>query len=185
MHTQAPSGAGWNRTQALLILRAGNVLPTSRGNLRKMGSRGGEYEREALILSRALAPLWFLSGRPERNPPRRAELPCRPQAAKSPLQETKPLCHRPLIRHGFAVPPFPIPSVASRHLPLIRGVGPREEGFFGGPHPAPLGPPLPQGEGLGGRPHGAAPAAETDLLERNGGNTPSPLFPLFNFQLLC
>ena len=82
-------------------------------------------------------------------------------------------------------PPVPIPSVASRHLPLIRGVGPRGEGFFGGPHPAPLGPPLPQGEGLGGRPHRAAPAAETDLLERNGGNNPSPLFPLFNFQLLC
>ena len=37
----------------------------------------------------------------------------------------------PLIRHGFAVPPFPIPSVASRHLPLTRGVGPRGEGFWG------------------------------------------------------
>ena len=94
-HKPRAQWPGRNRTQALLILRAGNVLPTSRGNLRKMGSRGGEYEREALILSRALAPLWFLSGRPERNPPRRAELPCRPQAAKSPLQGTKPLCHRP------------------------------------------------------------------------------------------
>ena len=30
--TQAPSGAGRDRTQALLILRAGNVLPTSRDN---------------------------------------------------------------------------------------------------------------------------------------------------------
>ena len=36
--TQAPSGAGRNRTQALLILRAGNILPTSRGNPRKWGS---------------------------------------------------------------------------------------------------------------------------------------------------
>ena len=36
--TQAPSGAGRDRTQALLILRAGNVLPTSRGNPRKWGS---------------------------------------------------------------------------------------------------------------------------------------------------
>ena len=35
--TQAPSGAGRDRTQALLILRAGNVLPTSRGNPRKWG----------------------------------------------------------------------------------------------------------------------------------------------------
>ena len=49
-----------------------------------MGSRGGEYEREALILSRALVLLkvnwpegpregglghWFLSGHPERNSP--------------------------------------------------------------------------------------------------------------------
>ena len=40
-----------------------------------MGSRGGEYEREALILSRALVPLWFLSGHPERNSPRRAKSP--------------------------------------------------------------------------------------------------------------
>ena len=35
---QAPSGAGRDRTQALLILRAGTVLPASRGNPRKMGS---------------------------------------------------------------------------------------------------------------------------------------------------
>ena len=71
--TQAPSGAGWNRTQALLILRAGNVLITSRAYPRKQGSgadspcqgemarrarggRGGDYEHEVLILSRALVP---------------------------------------------------------------------------------------------------------------------------------
>ena len=35
--TQAPSGAGRNRAQALLILRAGNVLLTSRGNPRIRG----------------------------------------------------------------------------------------------------------------------------------------------------
>ena len=35
--TQAPSGAGWNRTQALLILRAGNPLPSERGDPRKWG----------------------------------------------------------------------------------------------------------------------------------------------------
>ena len=34
---QAPSGAGWDRPQALLILRAGNVLLTSRGNPRIWG----------------------------------------------------------------------------------------------------------------------------------------------------
>ena len=35
--TQAPSGAGRDRTQSLLILRAGNVLLTSRGNPRIRG----------------------------------------------------------------------------------------------------------------------------------------------------
>ena len=44
----------------------------------------------------------------------------RPQAAKFPLRGTKPLYHRPLIRHGFAVPPSP-----------------QGEGFLGG---APLTP---------------------------------------------
>ena len=38
--TQAPSGAGWNRTQALLILRAGRILLASRGNPRKWGTGG-------------------------------------------------------------------------------------------------------------------------------------------------
>ena len=56
-----------------------------------MGSRGGEYEREALILSRALAPLWFLSGRPERNPPRRAELPLPPAGGEIPRSALNPL----------------------------------------------------------------------------------------------
>ena len=36
--TQAPSGAGRHRTQALLILRAGRILPASRGNPRKWGT---------------------------------------------------------------------------------------------------------------------------------------------------
>ena len=60
-----------------------------------MGSRGGEYEREALILSRALVILkvnwpegpregglghWFLSGHPERNsPPGRRNSPIPPK----------------------------------------------------------------------------------------------------------
>ena len=35
--TQAPSGAGRNRTQALLILRAENPLPSERGDPRKWG----------------------------------------------------------------------------------------------------------------------------------------------------
>ena len=36
--TQVPSGAGRHRTQALLILRAGRILPASRGNPRKWGT---------------------------------------------------------------------------------------------------------------------------------------------------
>ena len=46
---QAPSGAGRNRAQALLILRAGRILPAPRDNPRKRGPGKGEYEREALI----------------------------------------------------------------------------------------------------------------------------------------
>ena len=46
---QAPSGAGWDRAQALLILRAGRILPGPRDNPRKRGPGKGEYEREALI----------------------------------------------------------------------------------------------------------------------------------------
>ena len=73
----------------------------------------------------------------------------RPQAAKFPLRGTKPLYHRPLIRHGFAVPPSPqgegflgdyplirplwghltLSPLAFGHLPLTRGVGPQGEGF--------------------------------------------------------
>ena len=102
-HKPRAQWPGRNRTQALLILRAGNVLPTSRGNPRKMGSRGGEYERGALILSRALALLWFLSGRPERNPPRRAELPAHRTTKRKPSVESK-AAHRPLKR---AVCPLP------------------------------------------------------------------------------
>ena len=77
--------------------------------------------------------------------PQAAKLPCANNTSKAARRgrralHKKPLYHRPLIRHGFAVPPFPIPSVASRHLPLTRGVGPRGEGFFwgGAPSSAPL-----------------------------------------------
>ena len=52
MHTQAPSGAGRNRTQALLILRAGRAARCSRGNPRKRGPGKGDYEHKVLIWSR-------------------------------------------------------------------------------------------------------------------------------------
>src|SRR5699024_8667505 len=42
---QAPSGAEWNDTQALLILRAGNILLGPRDSPRNRGPGKGEYER--------------------------------------------------------------------------------------------------------------------------------------------
>ena len=136
---QAPSGAGRNGTQALLVLRAGRVVPTLRGNSRKQGSgadspcqgemarrarggRVGDYEHEVLIRSRPRGRFGSFAamGKGTR----------RPQAAKSPVFNV-PYFHyfhyRPLIR-PFG-PPVPIPSVASRHLPLTRGVGPQGEGL--------------------------------------------------------
>ncbi|WP_204248360.1 hypothetical protein, partial [Pseudoflavonifractor sp. An184] len=53
-----------------------------------------EYERKALILSRALVPLWFLSGHPERNsPPAGGEIPLKKTMfhVKPPL----PYSHKP------------------------------------------------------------------------------------------
>ena len=75
-----------------------------------MGSRGGEYEREALILSRALVILkvnwpegpregglghWFLSGHPERN---------------SPPQRRNPLRHKRYFKSSPSASPNFIPA---------------------------------------------------------------------------
>ena len=54
-HKPRAQWPGRNRTQALLILRAGNVLPTPRGNPRKWGPGKGDYEHEVPIWSR---PRW-------------------------------------------------------------------------------------------------------------------------------
>ena len=100
--TQAPSGAGRDRTQALLILRAGRILPTSRGNPRNRGPGKGDYEHEVLIWSRPRGRFGSFAamGKGTR----------RPQAAKSPAKRAiqrpdegigpykKALYHRPLIR---------------------------------------------------------------------------------------
>ena len=79
--TQAPSGAGRDRTQALLILRAGNVLPTSRDNpVTGSGESGpmdlGGAKRSRSPSDASPAILWFLSHRWERNsPPAGGETP--------------------------------------------------------------------------------------------------------------
>ena len=109
-----PQRAGRNRTQALLILRAGNFLPAPRDNPRN----GGPGVRR----------IWTRSVHPEPSPgdplvtfPSLGKSLAARRRRNSPVRRTQSEpC--PLIRHGFAVPPFPIPSVASRHLPLIRGV---------------------------------------------------------------
>ena len=93
--TQAPSGAGRDRTQSLLILRAGNVLPTSRGNPRKWGPGKGDYEHKVLIWSRPRGRFGYFAAM--------GKVTRRPQAAKPPLRTTNP------IRN---LPPHPPPSGA-------------------------------------------------------------------------
>ena len=106
----------WNRTQALLILRAGNVLITSRGYPRKQGSgadspcqgemarraRGGRvggYEHEVLIWSRPRRRFGDFAAV--------GKVTRRPQAAKSPAYNERS--------------PNPVPSSVTAspcHLPL-------------------------------------------------------------------
>ena len=81
---QAPSGAGRDRAQALLILRAGNVLPTPRGNPRKWGSGGKRsYGHEVPVgrVPRRRFGDFAAAGKVTR----------RPQAAKSPRSALNPL----------------------------------------------------------------------------------------------
>ena len=82
---------GKNRTQALLILRAGNYLPTQRDNPRKRGPGKGDYEHEVLIWSR---PRWRFGSFAAMGKGTR-----RPQAAKSPS--------RPLNKQAAGASPRP------------------------------------------------------------------------------
>ena len=93
----------------------------------------------------------------------------RPQAAKSPCKKRNCSIIAPSSVWPDGQPPSPLGAR------VLGGV----------PSSGPFGAAFAQGEGLGGRPHGAAPAAETGRLERNGGIASPSLFPLFNFQLLC
>ena len=98
MLARQPQARLWNRTnsnfpktqgpvarkksqKATQILRAGNVLPTPRGNLRKWGPGKGDYEHEVLIRSR---PRWrfafFFAMEKEGR---------RPQAAKYPAHNER------------------------------------------------------------------------------------------------
>ena len=105
-----------------------------------LGASQGELARRAKRRwPGPLASFWAsrkkLAARRRRNPPaknhrsgapgRGPGQPLLPLRGNSPSRALRGAETCPLIRHGFAVPPFPIPSVAARHLPLIRGVGPQ------------------------------------------------------------
>ena len=98
---QAPSGAGRDRTQALLILRAGTVLPASRGNPRKMGSGesgpmdlgGAKRSRSPSAASPVAFCLLFRHGK-RRSPPAGGEI----SRAQQTQSELCPLI-RPLRGH--------------------------------------------------------------------------------------
>ncbi len=83
---QAASGAGRDRTQALLILRAGRILPAPRGNPRNGGPGKGDYEHGSAHRSR---PRWRFAYFAAMGKVGR-----RPQAAKLPL-----------VRKSFFAPP--------------------------------------------------------------------------------
>ena len=125
-----------------------------------MGSGGGDYEHEVLIWSRPRRRFGYFAavGKVTRRP-QAAKPPCkkRNRSVIAPSSVTASPCHLPPEGKAFEE----VPSSG----PLTRGVGPGGTALEAA--------------------RCASPAAETDLLERNGGNNPSPLFPLFNFQLLC
>ena len=125
-----PSGPAGIQTSRSDFARR-KFLPIQRDNPRKWGPGKGEYEREALILSRPPAILkvncpegaregglghWFLSHRWERNSPRRANPPAynNPNPKPVPSSVTASPCHLSLSPLAFG------------HLPLIKGAGRRD-----------------------------------------------------------
>ena len=128
------SGPQWGRTgphPSTPVLRAGNFLPTSRGNPRNggpgadspcqgemsrsdRGGRVGEYGHAVSILSRPPAILWFLSHRWERNSP--------PAGGETPLRTTNAVRNLP-PHPAPSGPPDPIPS-GLRPSPLDKGSRP-------------------------------------------------------------
>ena len=107
------------------ILRAGNFAHPNRYASPVMGVLGGRR-------------IWTRSVHPEATPWRffgdflAVQKVTRRRSGEISPHPTNPIQNLPpssVWPNGQ--PPFPIPSVASRHLPLIRGVGPRGEGFWG------------------------------------------------------
>ena len=79
---------------------------------RARGGRVGDYEHEVLIRSRPRRRFGDFAAV--------GKVTRRPQAAKLPCAQQTQSETCPLIRHGFAVPPIPIPS-GLRPFPLDKG----------------------------------------------------------------
>ena len=68
LHIQGPSGPGRNRTQALLILRAGNEAPTKQEGVPRNGVRGKATMGTKCPSEPSPAAFWLLCRRGQSNP---------------------------------------------------------------------------------------------------------------------
>ena len=68
LQTQGPSGPGRNRTQALLILRAGNEAPTKQEGVPRNGVRGKATMGTKCPSEPSPAAFWLLCRRGQSNP---------------------------------------------------------------------------------------------------------------------
>ena len=116
---EGPEGVGWATMSTKCSSGAvpGGVLgylSRTPGEAQRSGFAGKRRSKEAVAVfaarrKRRQADFATTSRRGQsHSPPAGGEIPRVQRAQSEPC---------PLIRHGFAVPPFPIPSVASRHHP--------------------------------------------------------------------
>ena len=175
MLARQPQARLWNRTnsnfpktqgpvarkksqKATQILRAGNVLPTPRGNPRKWGPGKGDYEHEVLIWSRPRRRFGDFAAV--------GKVTRRPQAAKPPCKK----------RNCSIIAPSSGPF--GGHLPQ------RGKAFLGGPHPAPSGPPSPREKAWADGRMGP-PLRQKPAFWRGIGKQPLPLFSRFSISSFC
>ena len=102
-HKPRAQWPGRNRTQALLILRAGNFLPNPRDNPRKWGPGKGDYEHEVLIWSRPRRRFgdFAAAGKVTRRP-QAAKFPAQTRSIQHPIQnriQILPIILRPSNNH--------------------------------------------------------------------------------------
>ena len=120
---------GRNRTQALLILRAGNVLPTPRGNPRKWGSGGKRSYGHGVPVGRVPRRsfgFFPIAGKETRRP-QAAKCPCkkRNRSVIAPSSVTASPCHLPPKGKAFwrstLIRPFGPPFCPFGTFPPDRG----------------------------------------------------------------